>query len=706
MANGSQRSTFPKVLRVCSAWFACALLLGAAPASGATAQTTVPTFSRNVAPILYAHCASCHRPAEIGGFSLLTYADVRPRAAAIARATRERRMPPWKPAPIDGLTLVGERRLTDRDIDTIQRWLDGGAVEGSPSELPASPRFPEGWRLGTPDLIVTMPKPYTVAPGGSDQLRNVVIPVALARDRFVRGLEFRPENPRVVHHANIRVDRTRSARALDGVDGAPGFDGRLTGGADFPDGHFLGWTPGQLPPLSDETTAWRLDAGSDLVVQLHLRPTTQSETVQVRIGLFFGDEPAAIHATRAPVMLRLGKQDLDIPAGLSDYRVADAYRLPVDVDLVAVQPHAHVRAREVTASAVLPHGGERLLLHVPDWDFDWQDQYRFAAPVPLPAGTLLRIGYRYDNSASNRRNPDRPPRRIRWGQHSHDEMGDVWFQVIVRHDRDRARLVQDIGRKVLTEDGVGYETMLEDEPSNPRLHEAAASIFVSLGEHARGIRHLETALRLDPRSQEAHYNLAIALAQLRRTDEAIAHLREALALAPEHARAHTNLGALLRMTGNIRDASTHLERALALDPRNGVAHTHLGAVRLARGDVTGAITEYRAALDANSTLLEPLTELAWTLATSPTASIRHESEAVALAERARDLTQGSDVRVLDALAAAYASIGRYADAVRVMEEAIDLIPEGIITAAESRRLLERRSAQYQRHEPYRDETRR
>jgi tetratricopeptide (TPR) repeat protein/mono/diheme cytochrome c family protein len=674
-----------------------AFVLAYGSASPARAQGR-PTFTRDVAPILFSSCASCHRPGEVGGFSLLTFPEVRPRAAAVARAVRTRAMPPWKPDHIAGAELVGERRLSDAQVETIERWVAAGAPEGTASDLPAAPTFPDGWRLGQPDVVVSMSEPYVVEPGGPDQLRNFVIPSGLTRGRYVRGLEFRPDNPRVVHHANIRVDRTRSGRANDLADPAPGFDGRLSGGSEFPDGQFLGWTPGQLAPLLDGDAAWWLDADSDLIVQLHMRPGDKPEPVRVRIGLFLTDAAPR----RTPVMVRLGKQDIDIAAGASDYRTEDSYRLPVDVDLLSIQPHAHYRAREVTASALLPDGQVKPLLHIASWDFDWQDQYRFATPVALPAGALLRMSYRYDNSQSNPRNPDYPPRRVRWGQNSSDEMGDVWFQLATRDAEARARLVADCGRKVLGEDAVGFETLLDAEPRNPRLHEAAAAIFLSLGQIDRGVGHLDTALQIDPTSVEAHYNLATALAWQGRTSEAIGHLETVLEGMPSHAGAHVNLGALLRGQGRLAEAAAHLQRALELDPRSAAAHTNLGGVLLQQGKVTRSMDEYRTALSLNPNLLEPLTELAWTLSTSPTASLRKADEAIAFAERARDLTNGRDARALDALAAAYANLQRYADATKTIDAALALIPADASGAEETRRLLRGRRALYASGKPFRD----
>ncbi|HUR33280.1 MAG TPA: tetratricopeptide repeat protein, partial [Vicinamibacterales bacterium] len=469
----------------------------------------------------------------------------------------------------------------------------------------------------------------------------------------------------------------------------------------FPEGQFLGWTPGQLPPLLDGDTAWPLEANSDLVVQLHLRPTEQPERVQVRIGLFFTDRAPQ----RTPVMVRLGRQDLDIAADTSDYRVEDSYRLPVNVRLLAIQPHAHYRAREVLASALLPDGSVRVLLRIGNWDFDWQDQYRYDPPIALPAGTELRMAYRYDNSRANPRNPYFPPRRVRWGQNSSDEMGDVWFQVVAADDADRTRLSTDSGRKVLTEDATGFETLLESEPSNPRLHEAAAAILLTLGQVARGVDHLHAALRIDPRSAEAHYNLATALAWQGDTIGAVTHLEAVLAVSPAHVAAHVNLGALLRGRGDGPAAMAHLQRALELDPANAAAHANLGGVLMQSGKISHAIAEYRAALSANANMVEPLTELAWTLATSPDASIRDEAEAIVMGEKARSITGGRDGRALDALAAAYAAAGRFAEATQTIDAALRLVRDSAAGAGETRRLLEQRRSRYASRRPYRDETR-
>ena len=669
-----------------------ALLIALGVATPASAQLRV-TFSKDVAPIMFERCAPCHRAGETGPFSLLNYEDVRPRARAIALATRTRSMPPWKPEP-GYAEFAGARRLTEGQIEIIQHWVEEGAVEGDRSDLPPVPQLTEGWRLGQPDLVIGLADAYTLAGAGSDVLRNFVIPIPVTRTRYVRGIEFRPGNARVVHHANMRIDGTPGSRLLDDADPEPGFDGLVASG-NFPDGYFLGWTPGQLAPLLPDGMSWRLEPNSDLVLQLHMHPDGSPEVVQPSVGFFFTDTPP----TRTPLMLRLGRQNIDIQPGMPSYTVEDHYTLPVDVDVSAVQPHAHFRAREMKGFATLPDGTTTWLIYIKDWDFDWQDVYRYTDPLALPKGTTISMHYTYDNSAGNRRNPDRPPKRIRWGQNSTDEMGDLWIQVQTRSPDDRQRLAADFGPKVLEEDAAGYEKLLEADPRNARLHDAAAAIFLSLQNTDRAAAHLTEAVRLDPGFVSAHYNLATALVRLDRPHEAIEHLRLAVQLRPDFVAARVNLGASLRLLKRYGEATTELRLALRLQPGNAVAHTNLGGILSAQGRPREAIGEYHLALDANPDLLEPLAALAWTLATSPDARLRQPEEAVRLAERAATLTNRRDVLVLDALAAAYASAGRFADAVASEQSALDLVEAAGATAAAApiRSRLER----YRRKKPFR-----
>jgi tetratricopeptide (TPR) repeat protein len=414
--------------------------------------------------------------------------------------------------------------------------------------------------------------------------------------------------------------------------------------------------------------AWALPANSDLVIQLHLMPGDAAAEVQASVGFFFTNEPPA----RKPLMLRLGRQNIDIAAGRSDYTIEDRYLLPVDVDVYGVQPHAHYRARRVEGFAVRPDGTRVPLIRIEDWDFNWQDAYRYRAPVPLPRGTTLQMRYTYDNSAANRRNPDREPKRVRWGQRSSDEMGDLWIQVLPRSDGDRTKLAADFGPKVLAEDAVGYETLLAGEPANGRLHEAAAAIYLSLDRVDAALSHLREALRLSPESVEAHYNMGTSLIRLRRPAEARQHLERALSLQPSHVASRVNLGVVLRSEQRFDEAAAHLRRAIELEPGSAAAHTNLAAILAGQQRSAEAVSHYRRALEINPDLLEALTDLSWIFATDPRADLRDPSTASRLAEHAVALTAARDVRALDTLGAALAAAGDFARAAETVETAIGL----------------------------------
>ena len=534
------------------------------------------TFTRDVAPILVSQCASCHHPDGPAPFTLITYADARRRAAQIVAVTGTRTMPPWKPEP-EPNGFLDARRLTDDQIRTLAQWVRDGAPEGSASDLPVVPRWTSGWQLGEPDLIVQLPD-YVVPPEGTDVFRNFVVSVPAAERRYVRGLEFRPGN-RAVHHANIRVDQTSASRRLDEADPAPGYEGAILRSADFPDGHFLGWTPGQITPLAPPGLAWQLDPGSDLVVQLHLQPTGKAEHIQPSIAFYFTADPPA----RIPTMVRLGRQNLDIAAGAAAHRVSDAYVLPVDVEVHAIQPHAHYRARRVLVRATRPDGSRVTLIRIERWDFNWQDQYRYAAPFWLPAGTTIEMEYVFDNSAANAQNPQHPPQRVPWGWRSSDEMADVWIQVMTRSEADRNRLAPDVRRKMAIEDAVGCETLIAREPEYAALRDDAAALYMELRQPQRALTHFQVVERLQPVSARARYNVAVALDALGRVSDAAKEYQEAIRLDPDYSVAHNNLGSLLFAEQRIDEARAHFERAVAANPSNAEAQNNLGAVLLARG---------------------------------------------------------------------------------------------------------------------------
>jgi tetratricopeptide (TPR) repeat protein len=668
--------------------FLATFLVGAAvigPPRAALAQTT---FARDVAPILFRHCAICHQPDGPGPFSVLTFDEVRRRATQIAAVTRTGAMPPRKAEPGHG-DFVGQERLSPAEIATLQRWVDEGALEGHPHDRPPLPAASGGWQLGVPDLVVRPPA-YTLTSEGTDVFRIFVIALPVSQRRFVRGLEFRPGN-RVVHHANIRIDRTSASRRFDDEDPAPGYDGLIARSAGYPDGHFLGWTPGQAAPLLPKGLAWTLQPGSDLVVELHMQPSGKAEIVQPAIGLFFGDDPPE----RTPAMLRLGRQALDIPPGESRYTSTDSFVLPVDAEVQAVQPHAHYLAREVRGTARLPDGTVRSLISIKDWDFRWQQVYRYAEPLRLPRGTTLSMEFVYDNSAANLRNPSRPPKRVGWGQRSADEMGDLWIQVLTRDARDLAMLNAQFRPKALSEDVVGYESRIKAEPASAALHDDAALLYLDLGRPAEAVRHFEVAASMKPDSPAAHFNLGTALTVSGRIDDAIARYRKALALRPDYAVAHNNLGAIFFRLERFDDAERHLTEAVRIDAANAEARNNLGRLFRARGNTARAVEQFGAATTLRPDWAVPHMELAWLLATTREDSLRDPSRAVALASSASALTGGGDPAALDALAAAYAAAGDFDRAVTTAEAALPFASAG---HAENIRL---RLELYRQRRPYR-----
>jgi len=539
------------------------------------------TFSKDVAPLLAERCGMCHHPGGSAPFSLLTYADAKRHSEQIAKVTADRFMPPWKADPADG-PFVGQHPLSAAEIALLRRWADAGAPEGDARvgrQSQSQPQWTEGWQLGKPDLVIALPEPYTLPAEGTDAFHIFVLPISVETARFVRGLEFRPGNPRVVHHANIRIDTTPASRAFDAADPGPGYDGLIARSATYPDGHFLGWTPGQVAPLLPNDLAWRLDKNTDLVVELHMQPSGKPEQVAPSIGLYFGDTAP----TRTPAMLRLGRQDIDIPAGDGHYTITDSYTLPVDVDVEAVQPHAHYRARDVRGEATLPDGSTKRLIDIADWDFRWQHVYRFVTPLSLPKGTTVSMRYTYDNSASNERNPQRPPIRARWGQRSAEEMGDLWLQVLPHTDDDLNRLSRDFRPKVAAEDVKGYESEIEKHPDDTGLHDDVALLYLELGKSDRAIEHFTTSLRLKPQSAVAHYNLGTALTVARRLDEAAAEYRQALRIDPEYANAHNNLGNVLLAQRRFDEAIHEFSEVVRLQPASAAAQKNLAAAYAAAG---------------------------------------------------------------------------------------------------------------------------
>lgn len=573
------------------------------PAQKARAEAPAAvTFHKDVAPILYSNCATCHRPAGdrpgrpldpddplcIAGapFSLLDYASAREHAKAIATATRSRAMPPWLPESGHG-EFANERRLGDDEIATIQRWVEQGAPEGNPRDAPDPPVWPAGWQLGTPDLVLDVPDAFALEGGSGDVFRNFVVPVPVTSARYVRAIEFRAGNPRVLHHASLGVDASRSARRLDRQDAGPGF-------ASMPDDlvqNVYGWSPGKVPVLEPAESAWTLEPGSDLVVQLHMVRSSTGERVQPALGLFFSDTPP----TRTPVAIKLESKTIDIPAGEPAYVVEDSYVLPVDVDVVSVYPHAHALAREMKGVATLPDGTTRSLLWIREWDVRWQDQYRYAAPLFLPRGTRVAMRFTYDNSRGNGGNP----RRVTWGPASTDEMGALWLEVTPRRGEDAAVLTGDYFRRARQTEIARAEMLVRSSPRDPAVRNLLAVRYLQSGRDADARVHLEEALRLKSDDAETHSNFGSLLQQQGRVAEAVTHLERAARLKPGDDRIRVNLGNGLLAAGRVGDASLEFERAIALNGDNADAHFNLAMILGPQQRLAEAAGHLRRVLEIN-----------------------------------------------------------------------------------------------------------
>lgn len=401
------------------------------------------TYSRDIAPILNANCVTCHRPGEVAPFSLLDYSHVRKHRDQIAELTQSRYMPPWKAQAGFG-HFVDERRLTDREINLIKRWTENDAPEGDKADLPPTPVFSSDWALGKPDKVVQMAEPFDVPASGPDVYRAFVIPLDLPEDTYVAGVDFRPGAKTVLHHALFYLDGSGKARELDAADPGPGY--ASFGGPGFtPNGSLGGWAPGATPSLIGNDTARYVPGNSDLVIQVHYHPDGQPHKDQSSLALYFAKKPAK-HLISS---LTLITRQINIPPGDTNYQRDLYVELPMDVTLNGIIPHMHLIGREMKVQATTPDGKLVPLIHVTDWDFKWQSQYRYAEPVHLPKGTRIDMTTRYDNSTNNPANPNSPPRRVHWGEGTTDEMCICFLQLAVDDLTQSRELRRNIGAQLV-----------------------------------------------------------------------------------------------------------------------------------------------------------------------------------------------------------------------------------------------------------------
>jgi Flp pilus assembly protein TadD/mono/diheme cytochrome c family protein len=547
--------------------------------------TAEVTFNKNVAPIVFNNCAVCHHTGGSGPFSLLNYQDVRSHARQIAVVTASRYMPPWLPEPGYG-KFVGQRRLTDEQIQTIQQWVAGGMKEGTASDLPPIPTFSDDWELGKPDLVVQLPQPYVLLAGANtDSWPRFVLPVPISGTHYVRGVEIRPGNPKIVHHCYIAVDRTQTLHIANGQIyevGTGGMDGQFASGNAELDSRFLTWRPGSPPYLEPEGMTWRLDKDTDLILIMHLLSPGKSEAIQPSVGFYFSDTPP----TKTPMIVRLEQDgNIDIPAGVKDFEISDDLELPANVKVLSILPHAHYLCKEMRVYATLPDGTRKWLIWVKRWDFDWQGVFRYQEPVDLPKGTVLSMRYIYDNSSDNARNPNTPPQRVVGGQKSTEEMADAWLEVLPERHEDLFALEIAMMRHKLAK-----------YPHEPSGYADLGAALRAMGRNQEAIGPLREAAQLNPNNVQVQNNLGAVLGSLGNFDEAIGHFREALNLRPDYFMACFNLANALRLHGDLPEATRYLQEAVELKPDSVEAHNQLGLIQAKQGKLTEAIAQFQEAL--------------------------------------------------------------------------------------------------------------
>lgn len=409
------------------------------------AQTALPsrggqlTYARDIAPIVFANCSSCHRDGEVGPFPLVQFEDVAKRSRQIAAIVESGAMPPWMPSQRHG-EFIGQRTLTAGQISAFRQWNDAGAPEGDPQDLPPRPDFSAGWRLGTPDLILSMSEDFELAAEGPDLFQNFVIPIDIPEDKLVAAVDFVPGNAKIVHHSLLFLDSTGAARRLDARTPEPGYSS--FGGPGFmPTGSIGGWSPGKTPMRLSGGLGRYLKQGSDLVMQIHYHRSGKPEVDRSKVAVYFADKHSNVAAD-----VWAATHVHDIPPGATDYKLSAVYVAPQDLQLLGVVPHMHLIGRSVKATAVLPDGSRRPIVEIPQWNFNWQDDYRFAEPLRLPKGTRLEVEAVYDNSENNPANPSSPPVRVTWGEETTHEMLYCFFLISVDDPRDLRWIMKDMIR--------------------------------------------------------------------------------------------------------------------------------------------------------------------------------------------------------------------------------------------------------------------
>ncbi|HEX3869306.1 MAG TPA: redoxin domain-containing protein [Pirellulales bacterium] len=378
------------------------------------------TYASHVAGILFQHCAVCHRPGQIGPFSLLTYDQARRWSDNIVAFTQARSMPPWKPQNQD--CFRGERRISDEEVATLAQWVADGSPQGDAAQTPAPPQFHEGWALGEPDLVLETPE-YELESHGADEYRSFVLDPKLLKNRDVVAIEYKPGNAQVVHHIISYIDGIGISKIYDGNDGKPGYASGGTGQRFIPLGDLGGWGPGGQPVSYPDGMGQTIPAGAKIVLEIHYHKSGKTEKDQTKMGLHFAKKPVP-QQIKSHVVLNMV---FEIPPGESHHQVRATWKVKEDILAVAIQPHMHLIGREIRVTAKLPDKTKLTLVEIKDWDFNWQEMYYFQQPITLPAGTVVELMSWFDNSTDNPNNPNKPPKPVRFGLSTTDEMAVAYI---------------------------------------------------------------------------------------------------------------------------------------------------------------------------------------------------------------------------------------------------------------------------------------
>ncbi len=394
------------------------------PALGLAAA---PTFSKEVAPILQKNCQSCHRPGEAAPFSLLTYKEARPWASSIKEAVQTRKMPPWFADPHYG-KFSNDRTMAAKDVETLVAWANGGAPEGNPKDLPKPVAFVDGWNIGKPDLTVKMSQPYEVPASGTIDYQYILVPLNLTEDKWVSSAEVRPGNRAVVHHV-IAYLRPPGSGWLKGAQ--PGVPYVPKRGENGPNEFLVGYAPGSPATVLPEGQGKLVQAGSDVILQVHYTTNGKPGTDLSSIGLVYAKGPVKERVYTVSAT----NNRFAIAPGDANYEVKSSFEFGAETRINFLAPHMHLRGKDFKFTAVYPTGESEVLLNVPKYDFSWQLSYQPAKEIVMPAGSRIDCVAHFDNSPNNPNNPD-PTKVVKWGDQSWEEMMMGFFNVTVPADKD------------------------------------------------------------------------------------------------------------------------------------------------------------------------------------------------------------------------------------------------------------------------------